>query len=185
VLPESNDSNDLNHLNHSPAPDAEIERRVKAWYLTADGGLGEEFTRRTLAALHTRRARRARRHVALVRLAASVTLFLAGVASEHLLFRRPAASADPRSIVFVLRAPAAHGVALIGDFNHWDGRATRLVHHDDGTWSATLKLAPGVHSYAYIVDGTTWTIDPLAPQSTSDDFGTPTSTVVVTKEQES
>ncbi len=37
-------------------------------------------------------------------------------------------------------------------------------------WSVTVPLEPGVHDYAFVVDGEQWRPDPLAP-SVDDGFG--------------
>jgi len=74
---------------------------------------------------------------------------------------------------------AARQVSLVGDFNGWDERATPMVKQQaNGTWSARIPLAPGRHDYAFVVDGTRWVVDALAPQAPDSDFG-PTNTVVV------
>ena len=86
-----------------------------------------------------------------------------------------------RSVVqFVLFAPTAQSVALVGDFNDWDPAATPLLTaQPGGAWSVALPLAPGRHRYAFIVDGTRWLADPGAPPAPDDDFGSPNSIVTV------
>lgn len=74
---------------------------------------------------------------------------------------------------------AARAVALVGDFNGWDERATPMAQRGaDGTWSARIPLPPGRHQYAFVVDGRRWLVDPLAPQVPDGGFG-PTNAVVV------
>ncbi|WP_043579487.1 isoamylase early set domain-containing protein [Gemmatimonas phototrophica] len=73
----------------------------------------------------------------------------------------------------------ARKVSLVGDFNGWDERATPMVQqHGNGSWSARIPLAPGRHDYAFVVDGTRWVVDALAPQAPDAGYG-PTNTVVV------
>lgn len=73
----------------------------------------------------------------------------------------------------------AKQVAIVGDFNGWDAKATPMARREaDGSWSARIPLAPGRHVYAFVVDGTRWIIDPLAPQAPDDGFG-PTNAVVI------
>ena len=86
-----------------------------------------------------------------------------------------------RSVVqFVLFAPEAKSVALVGDFNDWDPDATPLLTaQSGGAWSVTVPLTPGRHRYAFIVDGTRWVADPGAPPAPDDDFGSPNSIVTV------
>jgi Glycogen recognition site of AMP-activated protein kinase len=73
----------------------------------------------------------------------------------------------------------ARKVSLVGDFNGWDERATPMVRQQaNGSWSARIPLAPGRHDYAFVVDGTRWVVDALAPQAPDAGYG-PTNTVVV------
>ncbi|MCA9669853.1 MAG: isoamylase early set domain-containing protein, partial [Myxococcales bacterium] len=73
---------------------------------------------------------------------------------------------------FVLRAPSARRVALVGDFNGWKAQQTLLRDDNgDGTWSVTLRLSPGRYRYKFLVDGQRWVVDPDAPASASDGFG--------------
>lgn len=89
----------------------------------------------------------------------------------------PLADSDVR---FDLQLPtAAKEVVLVGDFNGWDRKATPMVRRDDdGTWSAKVPLGPGRHMYAFVVDGTRWIVDPLAPQVPDDGYG-PSNAVVI------
>ncbi|HUF28914.1 MAG TPA: isoamylase early set domain-containing protein [Gemmatimonadaceae bacterium] len=68
-----------------------------------------------------------------------------------------------RFVRFFLEAPAARRVALVGDFNRWDPRATPLAEEGArGAWSATVPLGRGRHQYAFVVDDTQWLADPAA-----------------------
>ena len=85
-----------------------------------------------------------------------------------------------RIVQFILTAPAASRVALAGDFNGWDARATPLARaNGDGRWSVALALAPGRHSYAYVVDDTQWVRDPAAMPAEPNELTPPRSVVVV------
>lgn len=85
-----------------------------------------------------------------------------------------------RVVKFVLVAPQARVVSLVGDFNQWDARATPMTKTPTGgTWSVTLELQPGRHLYAFVVDGTQWLADPKAPLAPEDGFGAPNSVVLV------
>lgn len=81
---------------------------------------------------------------------------------------------------FDLRIPSgAREVAIVGDFNGWDQRATPMASHaTNGTWSARVPLAPGRHVYAFVVDGQKWIVDPLAPQVPDEGYG-PANAVVI------
>lgn len=85
-----------------------------------------------------------------------------------------------RVIKFVLVAPQASHVALVGDFNRWDTDATPMLRtRTGGTWSVTLPLREGRHLYAFVVDGKQWVADPSAPLAPVDGYGVPNSVVVV------
>lgn len=91
-----------------------------------------------------------------------------------------AVAADTTVIQFVLVAPKATSVSLVGDFNDWDRARTPLKSANaDGMWSVTLPLPPGRHRYAFVVDGRQWVVDPAAPRAIEDDFGSPNSVVTV------
>jgi hypothetical protein len=80
---------------------------------------------------------------------------------------------------FVLVAPEAASVAVVGDFNDWSFSATPLVRQaKDGVWWVTLPLPPGRYRYAFLVNGTNWRGDPSAPTA-DDEFGRPNSVVTI------
>lgn len=81
---------------------------------------------------------------------------------------------------FMLVAPTAAEVAVVGDFNDWDSGATPLVKvAGQGVWTVEVPLRPGRYSYAFLVDGQRWIADPAAPRAVGDDFGRPSSVVTV------
>ena len=83
-------------------------------------------------------------------------------------------------VKFVLFAPTAHRVAIAGTFNRWDPSAAPMTRlGGDGVWSVTLPLATGQHQYAFVVDGREWRPDPAAPRAASENFGQPSSVIVV------
>jgi len=91
-----------------------------------------------------------------------------------------AAQEKPVAVQFVLDAAAAKSVALVGDFNGWDGSATPLVRDSaSGAWSVVAAVPPGRHVYAFLVDGKVWTLDPRAPKTKDSDYGTEQSVVIV------
>jgi hypothetical protein len=86
---------------------------------------------------------------------------------------------NPEATQFVLIAPGAKSVTLVGDFNDWDASATRLIRQaGDGVWFITMQLPPGRYNYAFVVDGTSWRTDPNAPGA-EDDFGRRNSVVTI------
>lgn len=80
---------------------------------------------------------------------------------------------------FVLVAPTAASVALVGDFNDWNPARTPMHAATDGVWSTVLPLAPGRYRYAFLVNGEEWRADPSAPPARDDEFDTPSSVVTV------
>jgi hypothetical protein len=91
----------------------------------------------------------------------------------------PDAAADANVVRFLIVAPRAARVSVVGDFNRWDPDRTRLRPLADGrTWLADVPLQPGRHAYAFVIDGAV-TGDPTAPRAGDDDFGQPNSVVVV------
>lgn len=85
-----------------------------------------------------------------------------------------------RVVKFVLVAPQAKEVALVGDFNRWDAGATPMTRTPTGgTWSVALPVTAGRHLYAFVVDGTQWLADPTAPLAPEDGFGAANSVLLV------
>jgi hypothetical protein len=90
-----------------------------------------------------------------------------------------AQSEDAVGVRFAIMAPGAQRVSLVGDFNAWNPDVTPLKLAKDGrTWTTTLPLRSGRHTYAFVVDGEV-TADPSAPRADDDDFGSPNSLVLV------
>ena len=84
-----------------------------------------------------------------------------------------------QTVQFVFRAPSAHRVALVGDFNDWDSEATPLRPAAGGLWTVTVPLTAGRYTYTFVVDGERWMADPAAPPAPPDDFGRPGSVVTI------
>jgi hypothetical protein len=84
-----------------------------------------------------------------------------------------------RPVEFVLVAPTAQSVALVGDFNAWDPAATPMLKTSDpGVWRLRVTLAPGLHLYGFVLDGRDWVTDPNAPLVPADLYGSRNSVVV-------
>lgn len=114
---------------------------------------------------------------------------LAGGATWAVFRQRPApvvASGPPaeaatavQAVRFVVAAPGARTVTLVGSFNDWDPAATPLrAEASEGVWVVEVPLEPGRHEYAFVVDGERWLADPSAPTA-GGDFGPPNSVVTV------
>jgi len=108
-------------------------------------------------------------------------LAVAAVLATVLIVARPwiwNSASKTDALQFVLVAPQAASVALVGDFNDWDpARAPMQTAH--GVWATVVRLAPGRYRYAFLVNGVEWRADPSAPAAKDDEFGTPSSVVTV------
>lgn len=81
---------------------------------------------------------------------------------------------------FVLVAPGAREVAVVGDFNGWDAQLTPLsLSGADGLWVGEVELAPGRHLYSFVIDGEEWVTDEGAPRAPDDEFGRPSSVLLM------
>jgi Carbohydrate-binding module 48 (Isoamylase N-terminal domain) len=139
---------------------------------------------RIVAAIHARP--RARPYLLRPRLSPAAAFVIAAVAfaagslvSVAVPEPPPVTAADAVPVTFVLMAEDASEVALVGDFNEWRAEDTRLQRHDGGLWSVVVPLRPGRYTYAYLVDGARWQRDPQAPPAAGEDFGRPSSVVLV------
>ncbi len=88
--------------------------------------------------------------------------------------------AGTNAVQFVLVAPEAGSVSLVGDFNDWNVAATQLVREEGGgVWAVTVPLTPGRYRYSFLVDGETWLRDPQAARTVEDEFGRPNSVLTI------
>ena len=100
--------------------------------------------------------------------------------AEHPTPTAAGVDADGATHRFMIVAPTAREVSVVGDFNDWDQGATPLVRvTSQGVWTVEVPLEPGRYSYAFLVDGKRWLPDPGAPRAVGDDFGRPSSVVTV------
>lgn len=121
-------------------------------------------------------------------LAASLALFavlgrLSAGTAHHDDGARVATAATAHDTVYLVRFalvnPDARDVSLVGDFNGWTPGATPLTGQAvDGVWTASVRVTPGRHEYAFIVDGERWVADPYAA-TVNDEFGTSSSVLHV------
>ncbi len=87
------------------------------------------------------------------------------------LAQAPAAANQLIEVRFMLSAPNARAVTLVGDFNDWRSDDLTLSDPDhDGVWTLTLPLPPGRHAYQFVVDGGEGRPDPNAV-AVPDGFG--------------
>ena len=139
-----------------------------------DEGLDARVMREIAAA-----ARPARQRPALVR---RWPLLAAAAAVAGLVIAQPwshGSGVRSDSYQFVLVAPQAASVALVGDFNDWDPARSPMRATHSGLWATIVPLAPGRYHYAFLVNGIEWRPDPAAPAALDDDFGSPSSVVTV------
>jgi hypothetical protein len=101
------------------------------------------------------------------------------------IFSRAARSASPQRVQFVLVAPDAKKVAVVGDFNGWDATHAgyQSQHRGGGVWSVTASVPVGHHRYSFVVDDSLWVADPTAPRVIDYDYGMPNSAIVVQEER--
>lgn len=117
---------------------------------------------------------------ALARAAVLAAIVVGATLAVSRLRPAPAADSVASAVPFLLYAPGAQSVALVGDFNDWDTSATPLrPTGSPGAWVVTVPLAPGRYRYGFVIDGTRWLADPGAPRAPDDDFGTPNSVLTV------
>lgn len=78
------------------------------------------------------------------------------------------ASTGPVLVQFRLDAPQAESVSLAGDFTGW--KPVHAMIRSGDSWTVVIPLEPGVHDYAFVVDGERWVSDPMAAP-VDDGFG--------------
>ena len=108
---------------------------------------------------------------------------LAAAAAVCAVIARPSSRgvvsvANGSSVHFEIAAPLARRVSLVGDFDGWNPSALPMHRGANGTWVIDVRIAPGRHAFAFSVDGHL-TTDPAAALSADDNFGVPSSVVVV------
>lgn len=91
------------------------------------------------------------------------------------------ASSPLVTVRFTLEAPEARRVALVGDFNQWNAGVAPMRRARDGQpWTIEVRLRPGRHAYAFVVDDNV-VADPAAPSAVGEDFGVRSSVVLVSE----
>jgi hypothetical protein len=88
---------------------------------------------------------------------------------EQAIAARANAGSQTVLVQFHLQAPDATDVRLAGSFTGW--RPEYELHQTaPGFWTITVPLSPGVHDYAFVIDGRQWVTDPFAT-AVRDGFG--------------
>jgi 1,4-alpha-glucan branching enzyme len=92
----------------------------------------------------------------------------------------PFPESTPAGVRFVFLDSRARTVAVAGSFNEWSPSTHPLRREEPlGRWSVVVALPPGEHQFAYVVDGTRWTMPPAAEAYADDGFGAKNGVVVV------
>ncbi len=153
-------------LKHGPVPSLSVEHRVI-------GALNQD-----LKTHRTRERLRFMARAAAMLLLVGGSILAAWLGSRRLVGSPEAIGSASQPVRFTLEAAGLNRVAVVGDFNNWDPRATPLRRHG-GTWDITLPLRPGRYRYSFVVDDRRYLADPGRPPAGDDDFGTPTSVITV------
>lgn len=83
-------------------------------------------------------------------------------------------------VTFVLAAPSAREVAVIGSFNGWNAAGWTMTRDPSrGLWTLSSALPPGSHEYVFLIDGTTPVADAMAALNVDDGFGGRNSVLLV------
>lgn len=156
--------------------DARVMRRISALGLEplpARGGAVRRFAR-TLWSAHELRVRwRPAYPLAAAALIAALLLIprdgaiAPDVRGPDSLVAAPGSA--PIYVQFRLHTTDARDVALAASFTDWKP-TYELQQVSDGLWTVLLPVEPGVHDYAFVIDGEEWVPDPYAPQ-VDDGFG--------------
>lgn len=110
---------------------------------------------------------------------------------DHLEAGQPVATAAARSpasntvFTFVVIAPSAAKVSLVGDFNQWNVGSNPMTRiENSNAWRVTVPMSAGRHLYSFFAvgkDGEHWLADPSAPAAPDDGFGRVNSVIIVGK----
>lgn len=85
---------------------------------------------------------------------------------------RKSTQSSTKAVSFRMNAPDATSVALVGDFNDWDPDARKMRRNKSGGWWVTIRLAPGVYQYKFVINGIEWHEDPENPKRELNSYGT-------------
>ena len=86
-------------------------------------------------------------------------------------------------VEFRVYAPHAHHIAVVGDFNHWDGLANEMIKDDNGVWSVFVPDAKEGDAYKYrIVQANGRQLDKTDPYAFYSKFRPETDSIVASLE---
>ncbi|MEI6876300.1 MAG: isoamylase early set domain-containing protein [Spirochaetota bacterium] len=103
--------------------------------------------------------------------AAAAAIFVAGIGLGLVVGRGE--RSDMIAVQFVLDAPEASRVSLVGDFNTWSSETNLMYRSSPGKpWEVRLKLPKDrMYVYNFVIDGKLWVADPTAAEKVDDGFG--------------
>lgn len=79
-------------------------------------------------------------------------------------------ASDLVMVTFVLPRHLAEAVSVVGEFNDWDPAATPMQ-NSDGSYRATISLAPGRYRFRYLAADGRWFNDEAAHDYQTNDYG--------------
>jgi len=83
-----------------------------------------------------------------------------------------------RRTTFSFSAPEAGKVSLVGEFNNWDSSKHPMKCDDNGLWTKTVMLEPGIYEYKFLADEN-WMTDTKNEHSRLNGYGTLNSLIKV------
>lgn len=140
----------------------------------------EAFTRSVMRRIEGRTrtfplsgGRRPLRRVISAAAAAAVLLLAAGLLIRGVTGGAGGAQSGEITVHFVLDAPTAQAVALVGSFNAWNPETLPLKREAGSQrWEISVKLKRGeTYLYNFVVNGKTWIPDPTTVVQVEDGFG--------------
>jgi len=81
-------------------------------------------------------------------------------------------------VVFNYMDAQARKVCIAGNFNQWSSQSDCLL-KNRSLWTLKLSLPPGRYQYLFLIDGRIWKLDPGAPLTEDNGFGTKNSVLIV------
>ncbi len=129
------------------------------------------FTDRVLGRIESRRRPFLSTRGLVFAAAAALALFFVGVGFGARFL--PRQRGNTVSVLFVLNAPSAKSVSLVGDFNKWNPAVHELRRRDPGQpWELRISLPKGkMYVYDFVIDGVRWVPDPSVEAKVDDGFG--------------
>jgi 1,4-alpha-glucan branching enzyme len=94
--------------------------------------------------------------------------------------KKPVANSSKVAITFEMPSDvASESLNVVGDFNDWEASATPMKRLKDGSWSTTLRMAPGTYRYRYLADSSVWHNDGSADRYEPSGLGSDNSVLVI------